>query len=131
MGVCVCVCMRVFEEKHISLLLLPPSLFFLPADLHSRWVGFLLLPVSVLLRLPLSPAYSAFSPLRGTTGKIQPRTPSCSLFTRASPREIAWPRPAARKNRGNGAHLCIKHSPSVSLFISFYDRAAIAAPALT
>lgn len=32
------------EEKHISLLLLPPSLFFLPTDLDSRWLPRLLPP---------------------------------------------------------------------------------------
>lgn len=84
--VCVCVCVGVFEEKHISLLLLPPSLFFLPADLHSRWVGSLLLLVcsSLSLSLPL-----LSSPLRDN-GKDSTPNARCSLFTRASPREIAW-----------------------------------------
>lgn len=91
-----CTCARVFEEKHISLLLLPPSLFFLPADLHSRWVGLLLrfslsvshsarsfpsllqsafcLSVAPLLSsLPLHPLELPSSPFR-RTGKIQPQT---------------------------------------------------------
>lgn len=123
-----CTCARVFEEKHISLLLLPPSLFFLPADLHSRWVGLLLrfsLSVShsacsfpSLLQsafvsrsrpfsLPFFPASSRapflpFSP----NGKNSTPNARCSLFTRALPREIArcaqW---RARTPGGNGAHL--------------------------
>lgn len=95
-GLC---CVRVFEEKHISLLLLPPSLFFLPADLHSRWVGLLLLlsfrsisfSLSARVFLPAPPPPFPLRPLfTGGTGKIQPRERArCSLFTRTSPREIA------------------------------------------
>lgn len=152
------VCERVFEEKHISLLLLPPSLFFLPADLHSRWVGLFLLRFALSLvpralslfqsafvsrsRLlcppashPRSPVFPS-SPFR-RTGKIQPRTARCSLFTRASPREIA--RRAQRRARtpgGNGAHLLsalsflLLRSDSHRSF-SLCDRAAIAARSLT
>jgi len=83
-------CARMFEEKHISLLLLPPSLFFLAADLHSRWVG---LPHSPSPPLSLSPCLSvslslclAFShPLRFFSHRavcvlspLSPRPPSPS-----------------------------------------------------
>lgn len=142
-----CACARVFEEKHISLLLLPPSLFFLPADLHSRWVGLLLLPVClflslfsqrVSLSLSLSLCLARFlsSPPRNN-GKDSTPNARCSLFTRASPREIAWrAQQRAREPRKRSAS--IKRSPSLApprvsafLSLSFYDRAAIAAPALT
>lgn len=134
--VCVCVsarrlCVRVFEEKHISLLLLPPSLFFLPADLHSRWVGSLLLPVLLSRSLCLLP-----SP-REQRERFNPERALFPFYARIATRNCVA-RPAARKNRGNGAHLlsallllllpCL--SP-FSLSFSFYDRAAIAAPALT
>lgn len=68
------VCMRcVFEEKHISLLLLPPSLFFLPADLHSRWVGLLLLSLflSRLLAISLS-IFASPPPVRCGREKFNP-----------------------------------------------------------
>jgi len=107
--VCTCAlpCVRVFEEKHISLLLLPPSLFFLPADLHSRWVCLLLLPICLSLSLSLSLSlYTSSSLLLGTTRKIQPRTCGALFlfYARIATRNCVA-RPAARKKRGNGAHL--------------------------
>lgn len=109
-----CACARVFEEKHISLLLLPPSLFFLPADLHSRWVGLLLLPVCLFLSL-FSQRVSLpllSSPPRNN-GKDSTPNARCSLFTRASPREIAWrAQQRAREPRKRSAS--IKRSPSLA-----------------
>lgn len=132
-----CACARVFEEKHISLLLLPPSLFFLPADLHSRWVGLLLLPVCLFLSLFSQRVSLPLLSSSEQRERFNPERARCSLFTRASPREIAWrAQQRAREPRKRSAS--IKRSPSlapshVSAFLSFsfYDRAAIAAPALT
>lgn len=96
-----CACARVFEEKHISLLLLPPSLFFLPADLHSRWVGLLLLPVCLFLSL-FSQRVSlslASSPLLSSSEQRERFNPERALFpfyARIATRNCVA-RPAARE----------------------------------
>lgn len=111
----------VFEEKHISLLLLPPSLFFLPADLHSRWVGLLLFASSFFSRLLFLSSSS-----REGREKFNPER---ALFPFFVTRNCA-----ARKNQGNGAHLLSTLLLSLSLSVSSHslcDRATIAAPTLT
>lgn len=118
LGVYVCLC--VFEEKHISLLLLPPSLFFLPADLHSRWVGLLLFSPSFFSRLLL-----LSTPSREDEKNSTPNA-RCSLFFR-------YEKLRGAQEQGKRS-ASIKRSSSLFLslyFFSLYDRAAIAAPTLT
>lgn len=94
-----CACARVFEEKHISLLLLPPSLFFLPADLHSRWVGSLLLPVCLFLSLFSQTRLSRSLPLLSSSEQRERFNPERALFpfyARIATRNCVA-RPAARE----------------------------------
>lgn len=114
----------MFEEKHISLLLLPPSLFFLPADLHSRWVGlsvrsFVLSFFLFLFRLFVFPSAARVSPCfpvpllqRETTERrIQPRTRRrCVPFLRAHRHEKLRGAPSDSQEPGKRS-ASIKHSP--------------------
>lgn len=111
-----------------------------PTCIPGGWVRSFSLSVFFCLSFrnaSLSLARFLSSPPRNN-GKDSTPNARSSLFTRASPREIAWrAQQRAREPRKRSAS--IKRSPSLapplvsplSFSFSFYDRAAIAAPALT
>lgn len=133
--VCVCVCLKrnifLYYYSHRAYFSYPPTC------IPGGWVCSFFISLSVRLFLSLFlPPLSSSPPLLGTTGKIQPRTRVVPFLRvhrheklRGAPSSVQEPRKRSAS---------IKHSPSLSLSaslfspsFSFYDRAAIAATALT
>lgn len=130
--VCVCVYVYMCLKRNIFLYYYSHRAYFSypPTCIPGGWVSSFspCLSFSVSLFLPLFLPSLLSS---GTTGKIQPRTPSYSLFTCASPREIAW-RVQRRARTEETEHIYVLSTLLLylSLSPSMIER-AIAAPALT
>lgn len=109
-----------------------------PTCIPGGWVCSFSLSVFFCLSFRNASRFLSSPLLLGTTGKIQPRTRAVPFLRAHRHEKLRGAPSSARESRGNGAHLLSalplsRPSSRVSAFLSFsfYDRAAIAAPALT